>query len=157
MTYSQPTIEVVGKTDRDSNVFLNGQKIDVNPDGTFVTRVDLTEGLNSLNFLAVNQLGRETTILRTVLVKKEEFVMGENVKDIKVEVLASNGSSSLNVEVDGSKAFEGTILEGTTSVFEASSSIKLKAGNAGAISLKLNGEDIGLFGEEGEQKEQEFK
>src|SRR3989344_3238083 len=33
VTYSQPTIEVVGKTDRDSNVFLNGQKIDVNPDG----------------------------------------------------------------------------------------------------------------------------
>jgi len=154
IAYSEESLEVVGRTDRDSSVFLNGQKININPDGTFVFRVDLSEGLNSLNFLSVNKLGKETRITRSVVVKKEGAA---EVSLLKLELFAKSGSSPVLVFSDGRKEFEGTMLFGTSRVFEASSSIKLKAGNAGVLTVKFNGNDLGVFGKEGEEKEEEFK
>ncbi len=150
------SFEIVGRVDRDSSVFLNGQKLNVKEDGSFVTIIDLSEGINTLNFLAINKLGKETKLARTVIYKKEQPLVGTNGK-ISLEVSASKGSSVVSVISDGKKIFDGTMLVSTSRVFEASQSIKLKASNSGAISLKLNGEDLGIFGKAGLAKEQEFK
>ncbi|MEK7595870.1 MAG: helix-turn-helix domain-containing protein [Patescibacteria group bacterium] len=155
---SADEVEVSGRTDKDSSILLNGEKIPVNPDGTFVTRVNLLEGLNTLNFYAVNKLGKETKLTRTVVAKKtveSASVLGK--KTIKLEVLAGNASSVLLVFVDEKEAFNGNMLTDSSKIFEASNSVKIRAENAGALSLKLNGVDLGAFGKKGEVKEQEFK
>lgn len=158
VTSSDTSFEVVGRTDRDSTVFLNGQTVTTAPDGSFVTRIELGEGINTLNFLSVSKLGKQTRVLRTVVLKKNDFapVFGKASK-VVLDVSAAKGSSVVVVIADGAKTFEGTMLLDTTRTFEATQSIKLKSLNAGALAIKVNGLDAGTFGKPGEVKEQEFK
>ena len=155
---STGSIEVTGRTDRDSSVFLNGQKVEVGPDGAFALTVDLADGLNSLNFLAINKLGKETKFARNVVKKDMDESRGNSTKSkVILEVSAKEASVALSVFLNGKEAFNGTMLLSTSQVFEASESVRLKTNNAGALRLKLNGVDIGAFGKLGEAKEQEFK
>ena len=63
----QDILDVTGKTDIDSEVFINNQKIILNPDGSFATSIKLKEGINSLKITAVNKLLKKTEIIRTVI------------------------------------------------------------------------------------------
>ncbi len=158
VTLSDTKLEVSGKTDRDSKVFLNGQRVESSPDGTFKVNIDLSEGVNKLSFLSVNKLGKETSEERSVIVRRDlSDVLSAQKKKVTLEVFAENGSTQLKAEVDGSETFNGTMLISTSRIFEASSSIKLSAVNSGVIRVKLNGVDTGIFGELGKAKEQVFK
>jgi len=53
----RPDVEVRGKTDRDARVKVNGQKVGVNPDGTFATTLRLKEGVNLVTIEAVDPAG----------------------------------------------------------------------------------------------------
>lgn len=63
----------------------------------------------------------------------------------------------INVIVDEEPAFTGTLSPGEESVFTGKEKIFIKAGNSGGISLNYNGEDLGVFGNNGEVKDIEFK
>ena len=117
--------------------------------------------MNTLNFLSVNKLGKETKIVRTVVVKNDlravvEGTSSARPKQLSLEVSASKGSSAILVNSDSKVVFEGMMLFGTSKVFEASQSVSLKAFNSGAVSIKFNGSDLGIFGSVGETKEREF-
>ena len=43
------------------------EKITLNVDGSFATSVKLKEGLNTLNISAVNKLGKEAEVIRTII------------------------------------------------------------------------------------------
>ncbi len=60
-------LDITGKTELDSDVFINSQKITLNVDGSFATSVKLKGGLNTLNISAVNKLGKETEVIRTII------------------------------------------------------------------------------------------
>ncbi len=55
----------------------------------------------------------------------------------------------LSVVADGRQVFEGTLQKGQTQEFKADKSITLYIGNAGGISLKRDGKDVGPLGEKG--------
>lgn len=59
----------------------------------------------------------------------------------------------VRVSVDGEIAEEGTLEAGITRIWEANQSITVRTGNAGGISLILNGEDLGPLGEVGQVME----
>jgi hypothetical protein len=65
-------LDVTGKTDRDSVLLINNQRVLLDKDGSFVTSIKLREGLNTLSFLSVNKLGRETEEIRTIIYRKTE-------------------------------------------------------------------------------------
>ncbi|MBI4091326.1 DUF4115 domain-containing protein, partial [candidate division WWE3 bacterium] len=159
-TSREDSVEIAGKTDRDSSLFLNGQKIALKEDGSFSLKIDLLDGLNSLNFLSVNKLGKETKVLRTVILRKDRdsaAVRGSSVVGkVVVEISTEELSSFVTVESDGKKVFDGVMPPLTSSTFEASQSVKLRAKNAGALKIKKNGEDLGYLGKEGEEKELEY-
>ncbi|OGC47937.1 hypothetical protein A2886_01625 [candidate division WWE3 bacterium RIFCSPHIGHO2_01_FULL_42_13] len=67
-------LDVTGKTDRDSVLLINNQRVLLDKDGGFVTSVKLREGLNTLSFLSVNKLGRETEETRTIIYRSLEEV-----------------------------------------------------------------------------------
>jgi cytoskeleton protein RodZ len=69
LTTSESVLEIVGRTDPDAAVFLNGQAITTDERGTFSVSVTLTEGLNTLNFVAKNKLGKESVVIRTVVLR----------------------------------------------------------------------------------------
>ncbi len=53
----RPDVEVNGKTDREARVKVNGQKVGVNPDGSFATTLKLKEGVNLVTIEAVDPAG----------------------------------------------------------------------------------------------------
>ncbi len=60
------------------------------------------------------------------------------------------------VQADGERAFAGILEPGTKDSWTASERIVLRSGNAGAVRVTLNGEDLGLFGQPGQVAEQEW-
>jgi cytoskeletal protein RodZ len=64
---SSDLLDVTGKTDTDSVVLINNQKVVLNIDGTFATSLKINEGANTLSILSVNRLGKETEVVRTVI------------------------------------------------------------------------------------------
>src|SRR3989344_17873 len=69
----QDILDVTGKTDIDSEVFINNQKIILNPDGSFATSLKLKEGINSLKISAVNKLSKKTELIRTVIYRPSKI------------------------------------------------------------------------------------
>jgi cytoskeletal protein RodZ len=65
-------LDVTGKTDPDSVLLINNQRVILGPDGNFATTIRLKPGLNTLSFLAVNKLGRETEEIRTIIYREPE-------------------------------------------------------------------------------------
>jgi cytoskeletal protein RodZ len=59
-------LDVEGKVTADSKLALNGQDIGLAQDGYFKTSVQLSEGANVLTFVAVNDVGKSTTVKRVV-------------------------------------------------------------------------------------------
>jgi len=60
------------------------------------------------------------------------------------------------IQADGERAFAGILEPGAIDTWTASERIVLRSGNAGAVRVTLNGEDLGLFGEAGQVVEQEW-
>jgi len=71
LTVSDLLLNVVGRTDPDADIFLNGQQINLGGKGTFSTNITLAEGVNTLNFIAENKLGKTNKVTRTVVVRSE--------------------------------------------------------------------------------------
>ncbi|MDP3998398.1 MAG: helix-turn-helix domain-containing protein [bacterium] len=62
------TLDVKGKADSSAILTLNGQNILLEEDGSFNQRITLTPGLNNLEFMVKNRLGKERKIERVVKV-----------------------------------------------------------------------------------------
>lgn len=60
-------LDVTGKTDRDSVLLINNQRVLIDTDGSFATSIKLKEGINTLNFVSVNKLGKETDEILTII------------------------------------------------------------------------------------------
>ena len=71
LTVSDLLLNVVGRTDPDADIFLNGQQITLSGKGTFSNQITLAEGVNVLNFIAENKLGKTNKVTRTVVVRSE--------------------------------------------------------------------------------------
>lgn len=76
-------------------------------------------------------------------------------ESVNVKVIARQ-NCWLRVMIDGTQIFEGTLISGEEKDFNGLESVKIRAGNAGGINILFNGNDIGIFGDTGQIKEQEF-
>lgn len=70
------------------------------------------------------------------------------VVDIKTQETAW-----MRVEIDGKTAFEGTLPKGTQKQWVADESVRIRAGNAGAVYITINNEQPHRLGEPGEVEE----
>lgn len=60
------------------------------------------------------------------------------------------------VVVDGKTVFEGTVEKGKTMDWKGTDKVVVTAGNAGAVSVTHNGNDLGKLGEDGQVVEKNF-
>ena len=60
-------LDITGKTDLDSEMYINNQKIILSPDGSFAESVKLKEGLNTISIRATNKLSKTTEYVRTII------------------------------------------------------------------------------------------
>lgn len=67
---TQPYVDVIGKTDSDAQLTINGQPVAVSVSGTFAQSVSLTGGVNIIRVVSSNRFGKETELVRTVFVEE---------------------------------------------------------------------------------------
>lgn len=65
-------LDLTGKTELDSEVFINNQKIIANADGTFLTSIKLREGINTISIKAINKLDKQTEVIRNIIYRPEK-------------------------------------------------------------------------------------
>lgn len=70
ISVSDPALNVYGRTDKDATLKINGQQVQIDEDGIFSTSISLTEGVNVVNFVAANRLGKESSVSRMVVYQK---------------------------------------------------------------------------------------
>ena len=175
LTVSDPLLNVVGRTDPDAAIFLNGQEISTGERGTFSAHITLAEGVNTLNFIAKNKLGKENKVSRTVVVRPEppsakggseaaevagieatESAKTKVYEGLEVEVQIGPNAAWISIEADGSEVFEGVLAAGVSKKFSAQEKIFLKSGNAGSTKILVNGEEEESLGDEGKVVEHEY-
>jgi cytoskeleton protein RodZ len=69
---------------------------------------------------------------------------------LTVEVSVEGTPSWLSILADGSLRYEQIAQPGFTRTFEAQREISIRTGNAGAVGVEVNGQDLGKLGESGE-------
>jgi len=75
---------------------------------------------------------------------------------VEVGVRIVGSRSWLLVVADGERVFAGILEPGAEESWSARERISLRSGNAGAVELTLNGQEMGLFGEVGDVVEMEW-
>ena len=59
-------VDVLGQTDPDATVTVNGFSVVVRSDGKFFSQVVLETGVNTLTVVATSRFGKATTVTRKV-------------------------------------------------------------------------------------------
>ena len=70
--------------------------------------------------------------------------------NLQVEVRVKDSASWISVLTDGEVAFNELGEPGFSQVFEADADVSVSVGNAGSVSVEVNGQDAGVLGEPGE-------
>jgi cytoskeleton protein RodZ len=69
---------------------------------------------------------------------------------LTVEVSVEGAPSWLSIFADGTLAYEQIAQPGFSQTFEAQREISIRTGNAGAVGVEVNGQDLGRLGQSGE-------
>lgn len=156
-------IIISGQTDGDSDVYIDNSPILTNSDGSFSERVSLVSGPNVIKVTAKNQLGKTTTVTRTVTADllqssiEQAKLTAVNVDGVELQVKIQNQATFITVVADGQDVFRGTMLPTTSQIFKAKNTIKLTTGNAGNTMVSVTNattanKDLGIIGKSGEAK-----
>lgn len=66
---SSATVQIIGKTQPDSTVLINGETASIDNEGNFKKEILLFPGASTIEITATNRFGRQTTIVRHIDVK----------------------------------------------------------------------------------------
>ncbi|KKW00347.1 MAG: Peptidoglycan-binding lysin domain protein, partial [Candidatus Amesbacteria bacterium GW2011_GWA1_48_9] len=66
LSVNQSTLEVIGKTDPEATISVNGQLVALDKGGSFSLRIPLELGSNEIVVTAIAKSGRKSTISKTV-------------------------------------------------------------------------------------------
>lgn len=151
-------VSVIGQTWSDAQVKINGEPVQISPGGTFSVSVALKEGVNVLVISSANRFGKIATVKRTIVVEEPQTgtsVLSGETKLLEIGLEIINKSTPVSVVVDGREVFNGLMVAGSITSFEAKESIIIKTKNAGNTKVTFKGRET-LLGKEGETVEKEF-
>ncbi len=66
---AEPAVALVGRTERESKLTVNGRELTIDEQGNFHERIELQTGVNKLTFLSENRFGKNNSIVRYVVVE----------------------------------------------------------------------------------------
>lgn len=67
--FDSPLVHIKGNTERESQLTVNGREITIDGSGNFDEEIELGAGLNTLEFLVKDRFGKESKVVRYILVK----------------------------------------------------------------------------------------
>ncbi|MBW3538153.1 helix-turn-helix domain-containing protein [Candidatus Parcubacteria bacterium] len=155
-------VTVAGEASPGADVFVNDSPVLTDGNGRFSDKLALQEGINTIEVVAKNKLGKTTTVSRSILAKPPKIanapvsVPAAPFDGIAMSVTIKEAATWLTVKVDG-KETRLTMLPGTSQLFRGEREIKLTTGNAGATSLVITNKvvankSLSPLGQDGEIK-----
>jgi transcriptional regulator with XRE-family HTH domain len=159
------SVLVDGITDRDAQLFINGQAVLVNDEGNFRENLILQPGSNTISVKAINRFKKELEEIITLQAVFQENSNAEsnmateqannteekkddlNPEGVKLEIRIDPGPVQISVEADGNLIFSGTMLTGGIQSFTAKEKIVIDSGKANSTFVKFNGKEIGALGD----------
>jgi cytoskeleton protein RodZ len=165
------TVGVVGRTDPDATLSVNGQQVDLTSSGAFSVSVTLPNGTTDLTITATNKLGRVSTVKRTITVATvlTNQPIGPTATSSAAPSVAAASTSAtpapstnqpnglevvlkigpsaawVSVNSDGT-TFQGILGAGVSKTFKANSKVTVQTGNGGSTDVVVNGVDQGKLG-----------
>lgn len=147
-------VMVEGKTDPGSIVEINRQNVLVGQDGKFQTAVSLTNGQAELRIKSKNKFDR--SVIKTIPLVVEQQV--PRVAGVETEApntnlfleLNFNKAATITVTVDGQALPQEAVSAGSSKFIQAKEKILLSSSNAGAMTVLLNEQNLGILGKDEE-------
>ncbi len=154
-----PVLAVRGHTDPTAELSINGERALIHEDGTFEESIGLGEGVNTLRFLAKSIGGRETVVVREVLVRPGATTsagLGASpLPSVEPRPTSPNDPMALtlradaeavwiSVTVDGKTAFSGLLLPGSEQSVRGGV-IAVTSGKAARTHVRIDGTDRGVL------------
>jgi hypothetical protein len=120
------TVQVTGRTEPGATAALNGDPVEVGPDGSFSVSVGLKAGVNTLTVVATDPAGNRASLARTVIMDNEIALSvlypTDNLATNQVTILVRGQTGTdvqlrlndalVTVEPDGNFSVTYTLLEG---------------------------------------------
>lgn len=146
-------VTVAGKTDPGMAVTINDQPVFVDSEGKFKTQVSVGAGPKELVFVAKNKFDKSVT--KTVSVIGEPAqppgrVSGAAAAAPLSLTLSFSAPAQVTYRADGGEAVSASRSAGQTLAVAALDQVILSTDNAGALTVRLNGKDLGALGRRGE-------
>lgn len=147
-------VMVEGKTDPGSIVEINKQNVLVGQDGKFQTAVSLTNGQAELRIEAKNKFDRSVTKTIPLVVEQQiPRVAGAETEQPSTNLfleLGFNKAATITVTVDGQTLPQEAVSAGSSKFIQAKDKILLSTSNAGAMTVILNEQSLGILGKDEE-------
>jgi cytoskeletal protein RodZ len=159
------SLEVVGITDNENKVSINGQPVRTNESGEFKETLGLRKGVNEIIVKAENKLGKETLeILKVSADFQVTSVKGDSSsmedrsgsesqenkdkekkddENFNFSISAQDEPVWISVEVDGKKKQDGTMLAGSVQSFEVGNQIRVTSGKANKTIIRIGEKEMG--------------
>ncbi len=154
ITTKSDEITIAGATDPGTSLTINNQAIKIDLEGKFSEIVKLKSGVNQIVVSAKNKIGKEITktikVLSSAPEAKTKILGKKNSKSVNLILEIAPDPAWISIHVDGKNIYKGIILANTSQEFIAKKEIILTTGNGGSTHVYLNGNDLGLLGEEGQ-------
>lgn len=148
----EPTLVVRGRTDPTAEVSINGERMAVRPDGNFEETVGVGEGVSTLRVVAKSIGGRETTVIRDVLLRSPPTPApaapgpAPTAGPFALTVRADTEVVWVALTADGEAAFAGLLLPGSERTVRGER-VDVTSGKAARTLVRVDGEDRGALAE----------
>lgn len=149
---SMSAIQVRGKTDPGTKLFINDQSVFVSSSGDFETQIGLSNGPKDLKFVAQNKFDKSSTKTITIIgiiAGTEQQAVGGGVE----LDLFFTGDVTLTYTIDTMLPQTALFHEGERKVLVARDKIFITTSNAGNTRVSYNGQNLGALGSLGESLE----
>lgn len=143
------TTLVRGRVDTGAQVRVNNQEVLTDEAGSFEVTYELSRGENVIDVVAQGKNGRVSRVTRTVSADFPEPVVSAEPSDGFVATVRATDRTWVRVTLDGETRFEGILDAEQGEVFRGMEQIEVRAGNAGAARVAINGRDRGAIGKSG--------
>lgn len=143
-------VDIKGNTEKDASVVINGQPVLVREGGDFYEQVHLQSGLNTFTVIATNKFKKEKSVTFSVQANfdTQESFQVETVTplfDTKVsnaktvfEISVELKSITVDILVDGEKAYSGVMVPGAKQLFEAQKTITVSTSDGKHTLIRMN-------------------
>jgi cytoskeletal protein RodZ len=140
-------VSVLGHTDPEADVSVNGQSIFVDDKGGFQTQAALSPGPEEITVTAANRFGKSAT---QVLNITGAGSVASTAGPLQL-TLSFIGAATVSFSIDDQPSQTVTFSAGDNKTFSANQKILISTSDAGATKVAINGQNLGVMGRPKEQ------